>query len=178
VTGKFGIDIEGGFVSHAQMKIITEIESPGGDAFFTFGLDVELERQPGNIHNVKVPVKKETLAKGKIVFQKDATLTAEDGLNPFRKGSRQKTFDIELTAGKTYVIEMKQPANSKLDPYVRLEDKAGKVLAEDDDSGGKLDARIVYTATTSGTYRIVATSFAPNETGPFNLVVTELDGKK
>jgi hypothetical protein len=179
IIGKLGIDVDGGFVSYAQMKIISEIEAPGGDARFTYALEIDLDRQPGNVHGVKVPVKvkKDALAKGKVVLQKDEALTAKDDPNPRRKGTFQKSFDIELTAGKTYVIDMKQPAGSKLDPYLRLEDKAGKVLAEDDDGGGNLDARIIYSPTASGAYHIVTTSFAPKDTGSFQLLVTELEAK-
>jgi hypothetical protein len=179
IVGKMGVDVDGGFVSFAQLKIITEIESPSGDARFTFALEVDLDRQPGNTHGVKFPVKvnKESLAKGKVVLQKDVALTDKDEPNPRRNGAFQKSFAIELAAGKTYVIDMKQPPGSKLDPYLRLEDKAGKVLAEDDDGGGKLDARIVYSPTASGPYRVIATSFAPRETGPFQLLVTEIEAK-
>ena len=48
VTGKFGIDVEGGFVSLAQIKILTTIEAPGGDMRLSFAIDTELDRQPGN----------------------------------------------------------------------------------------------------------------------------------
>ena len=47
----------------------------------------------------------------------------------------------------------------------RPEDSRGEQLAEDDDSGGFLDARI--------TYRIIATSYEPGKTGAYTLTVYE-----
>jgi hypothetical protein len=55
VVGKFSIDLAGGFVSLAQLKITTEIEAPGGEFRLTYALDVDLERQPGNPLDIKLP---------------------------------------------------------------------------------------------------------------------------
>jgi hypothetical protein len=54
VTGKFGVDLEGGFVSLAQIKIFTEIEI-GGDMRFSYSIDVDLDRQPGNPLKIQPP---------------------------------------------------------------------------------------------------------------------------
>ena len=52
-------------------------------------------------------------------------------------------------------------------------DSTGKKLAEeDDDSGGGLNARIVFRAEQDGTYRIQATSFNAGN-GAFTLTVRE-----
>jgi hypothetical protein len=55
VAGKFAVDLAGGFVSLAKLKITTEIEAPGGDVRLTYVVDVDLERQPGNPLNIKLP---------------------------------------------------------------------------------------------------------------------------
>jgi hypothetical protein len=55
VSGKFGIDLAGGFVSFGQLKITTEIEAPGGEFRLTYALDVDLERRPGNPLNIQLP---------------------------------------------------------------------------------------------------------------------------
>jgi len=47
-----------------------------------------------------------------------------------------------------------------LDPYLRLEDAAGKELAKDDDGGEGLNARIRFDCPADGTYRIICTTFA------------------
>ena len=76
-----------------------------------------------------------------------------------------------MVAGKTYQIDMTK-ANGGLDPYLRLEDSAGKNVAQDDDSGGNLNARIMFNCTQTGEYRIVATTFVGG-TGNFTLQVSE-----
>jgi WD40 repeat protein len=80
-------------------------------------------------------------------------------------------YSIKLIANKTYVIDMIAAREARLDPFLRLHDSAGKQLAEDDDSGGGLNARIVFRALTTDTYRITATRLTG--TGRFILQVNE-----
>jgi hypothetical protein len=47
VTGKYAVDIEGGFVSLVQIRVFTEIELPGGGNL-TATLDVDADRGLGN----------------------------------------------------------------------------------------------------------------------------------
>lgn len=57
-----------------------------------------------------------------------------------------------------------------MDPYLRLLDAGGSVLAEDDDSAGSLNSRIgPYRLPANGTYTIVATSLGGSDTGAFTL---------
>lgn len=62
---------------------------------------------------------------------------------------------------------------SAFDPYVLLTGPSGKVVAEDDDSGPGLNARIpangLRTLTASGTYRIEVSSFRLRATGAYSL---------
>jgi tetratricopeptide (TPR) repeat protein len=81
-------------------------------------------------------------------------------------------YQVKLAADKRYVIDMVSPDQKALDPYLILSDATGKQLAEDDDSGGGLNARIVFRAERSGTYHIQATSFNQG-TGAFTLTVRE-----
>ncbi len=81
-------------------------------------------------------------------------------------------YRVKLAAGTTYTIDMVAPNQPALDPYLVLTDAAGKRLAEDDDSGGGLNARIVFRPEQAGTFRIVATSFN-NGTGDFTLTVRD-----
>jgi hypothetical protein len=60
------------------------------------------------------------------------------------------------------------------DPYLRLQDDAGKVLSFDDDSAGSLNARIIFTPTKAGQYRIIAMAFNPEQHGSYTLTVSEL----
>ena len=61
----------------------------------------------------------------------------------------------------------------KFDPYLRIEDANGKSLAEDDDSGGNLNARIVFQPPQTGTYRLIVTTFQARTFGNFQLTITE-----
>jgi hypothetical protein len=83
----------------------------------------------------------------------------------------QKTFEVKLEEGKTYQFDL---MSAQFDAYLFLVGPDGKVLAEDDDSGGGangLDSRIVLKIEKSGTYRLVASSFGGGETGEFTLSV-------
>jgi hypothetical protein len=57
-------------------------------------------------------------------------------------------------------------------PVAAHRPESAKARAEDDDSGGGLNARITFRAPADGIYRIRATSFN-NGRGPFTLTVRE-----
>ena len=63
-----------------------------------------------------------------------------------------KAHEVKLTAGTTYVIELR-PASMLL----KLEDAQGKLVNENDHTNQ--NSRIVFNATTSGSYRIVASPY-------------------
>jgi hypothetical protein len=83
-----------------------------------------------------------------------------------------KTYTFKMTAGKNYQIDMK---STVFDSYLRLEGPDGKQVAEDDDSGGMRNARIVYRAAKTGDFQIIATSLGES-TGKFTLIVKDLGG--
>jgi hypothetical protein len=78
-----------------------------------------------------------------------------------------------MEAGQTYQIDMKA-LDKSIDPYLCLEDPDGKVVAEDDDGGGNLDARIIHKATKSGKYRVIATGLGPG-VGRFKITIRRLE---
>jgi hypothetical protein len=83
-----------------------------------------------------------------------------------------KTFMVKLKKGKTYLIDM---VSNDFDAYLRLENGKGGPLAEDDDSGGDLNAQIIYSPDADGDFKIVATRFdAASGTGAFKLTVRNL----
>src|SRR5215831_4607100 len=61
-------------------------------------------------------------------------------------GARQLLYQVKLEEGKTYQIDMISPDQKALDPFLVLQDAAFKKLAEDDDGGEGLNARIVFRA--------------------------------
>jgi hypothetical protein len=88
------------------------------------------------------------------------------------KARRTKTYEVKLEAGITYVIDMKQASKSSLNPFLQLKDPTDKVVAQDDDSGGRVDAKITYTPTVSGTFKVIATTTTGTPLGGFQLTVT------
>jgi S1-C subfamily serine protease len=111
-------------------------------------------------------------AGGKIVFEKAERLSSADAIDRYLPGAYRKTFTLPLKAGATYTFDLK---SKQFDAFLRLEDPDGKKLAEDDDSGGNMNARIVHRARQDGEYRIIATTFEPGQVGSFTLRVREAD---
>jgi hypothetical protein len=91
----------------------------------------------------------------KVELSVTSQLSQKDPPYPGR-GGPHKVHSIKLEGGKNYQIDMMSLA---FDAFLFLEDSAGNVLTQDDDSGGGLNARIVYRPTKTATYRIVATTF-------------------
>uniref|UniRef100_UPI003AA8050B M10 family metallopeptidase C-terminal domain-containing protein n=1 Tax=Tritonibacter scottomollicae TaxID=483013 RepID=UPI003AA8050B len=81
---------------------------------------------------------------------------------------------ITLTAGETYRIDLTgaPSGNGTLsDPLLRLHSSSGTQIATNDDGGAGLESLLTYTATTSGTYYLVADAYSTN-TGTYTLSVT------
>ncbi|MCS7045778.1 MAG: PPC domain-containing protein [Gemmataceae bacterium] len=91
------------------------------------------------------------------------------------KEVRVVSYRVKAAAGKTYVIDMTSPSPKEVDPYLRLFDSNGKLLAEHDDIKESVDlnARIMFRAESAGEYRIDASSFGNLGAGPYNLQVKE-----
>lgn len=83
------------------------------------------------------------------------------------RGNFAHTFHIALQAGRTYEFNLH---SNIFDAFLILEAPNGQVVAQDDDGGAGLDARIVHTANQTGTYRLVVTTFNQGERGPYNLL--------
>lgn len=87
---------------------------------------------------------------------------------------RYKIFTVQLEKGKIYRIDHRGTGGDpQFDPYLFLEDAAGNQVDFDDDSGGGLDARMIYKAPKTGLYRVIASTFQPNQTGKFTLQFSE-----
>jgi hypothetical protein len=83
-------------------------------------------------------------------------------------GEREVKYTFEGEQGEYVTITMIQV--DSMDPYLRLEDARGTVLAQDDDSAGSLNSRIgPFRLPANGTYTIVATSLGGRDTGEFTL---------
>jgi hypothetical protein len=84
-----------------------------------------------------------------------------------------KTYTFKMVEGKTYQIDM----IAVYDTYLRLENAAGDQVAADDDSGGNLQARIIYPSPKTQDYTIICTTYSGGVTGKFNLTVRDVTKK-
>jgi thiol-disulfide isomerase/thioredoxin len=112
---------------------------------------------------------------GKSILNVQDQLTDKDGQDPTAPGCYCKIYPVKLQEGKEYQIDLK---SKDFDAFLRLEDPSGKQVAEDDDSGGGLDSRIIYKAPKSGQYKVIASTFKDKETGKFTLTIVEVGGDK
>jgi hypothetical protein len=67
---------------------------------------------------------------------------------------------VNLTAGQTYSFDYRGAPGGVSDPYLLLLSGGGSLLASDDDGGLGRSSLLTYTATTSGTYYLYATSYS------------------
>ena len=106
-----------------------------------------------------------------LILTTTGKLNDKDTLYKNRPGRFMKAQEVKLSAGVNYAIELK---SADFDAYLILEDAQGKKLAEDNDSGGNTNAKIVFRAPRDEAYRIVVLSFNGNETGNYTLTVRKI----
>jgi hypothetical protein len=93
-----------------------------------------------------------------------------------KSGSRSSgtygQYEVAFEAGHVYEIYTSNvSAVTSSDPYLYLLNTSGSVLAQNDDSGGSNNAKIVYTAPTTGTYWIRLRAYSRNTYGFCSLTV-------
>jgi len=94
-------------------------------------------------------------------------LSPDDPRDKVQAKSPHKVHTMKWKIGESYQIDL---VSRDFDAFLRLEDSAGKQLALDDDSGGMLNARIVFAVPRDDTYRIIATSL-DGKAGNYTLTV-------
>ena len=77
-------------------------------------------------------------------------------------------YRIYLAAGATVTLTMNA---TEVDAYLLVRNTLDVVLAEDDDSAGGSNARLVFTAPSAGTYVIEASTYDALDTGNYSLTV-------
>jgi hypothetical protein len=85
-------------------------------------------------------------------------------------------FRVQLVAGTSYMIDLQGQhagAGTLEDPYLRVHDANGNLLAESDDIvlGINRDSELTFQAGTTGTYYLEAGAFADNYTGTYRLSI-------
>ncbi len=82
-------------------------------------------------------------------------------------------FGANLIAGTTYVVDLAGSGSGHgtlVDPWLAVRSGNGGILAFGDSGGkGALDARVIYTPTSSGTYYLSAEEFGNDATGSYAL---------
>ena len=116
-------------------------------------------------------------------FRLETLLTPEDRMTLFEgRLSGSDPLDARRqTPAREHVFQLDQPTevvlelqSSAFDAYLVLEDEAGQVMTENDDfAEHTTDARITWNLD-AGTYRAVATSYAPGESGEYKLFIRPL----
>ncbi len=127
------------------------------------GIWIALKEKGGGMVRRSEPIKINLDAAGQ--FTSNNSLQGNDIL---KDGRRMKVFTIDMQRGRTYHIEMR---SGEIDPFLFVLDPNNNVVAQDDDNGGGLDARIIFTPLRDGVFRIEATTFDLDDTGPFILTV-------
>lgn len=81
---------------------------------------------------------------------------------------------VTLTAGTTYQITLDGAGGSPLfDPYLRLYNAFGSLVAENDDGGPGINSALNYTIATTGTYYLAAGAYNDGYSGTYNLAISE-----
>jgi predicted Zn finger-like uncharacterized protein len=93
-------------------------------------------------------------------FRQNNQLTQLDPVTP--ENLRHKLYAIRMEANRTYEIDM---ISNDFDAYLNVVDETGRIVAADDDSGGNLNARIIFTPARGGLFHIEATH-CPQELNP------------
>src|SRR5262249_33359646 len=86
-------------------------------------------------------------------------------------------FRMQLTGGTNYLVNLQGQqagAGTLEDPYLRIRDSTGALVAENDDIvlGVNRDSQLSFTATTTGTYYLEAGAFDDNYTGAYRANIT------
>lgn len=132
------------------------------------GKAVAKEKDPKERKDIKLP--KLSTPTEKEAIKKQDKIEDGDPIDPERNNA-SKVYTVELKEGAAYTIDM---VSTDFDAYLRVLDADGNELADDDDSGGNLDARVLFIPEKTATYKVVATSFNGG-TGAFDLSIKTAD---
>jgi serine protease Do len=108
-------------------------------------------------------------ADGRLTFYEASALTTSSPV--LDNGEHFLIYERALTAGVPVYVELTSAA---FDPYLVVLDPNGELVLEADDSPG-MDLNVAerFTPAATGTYVLAVTSYAPAETGAFELLVRE-----
>lgn len=82
-------------------------------------------------------------------------------------------YQLYSSYTRTVQINVTRPTGSTVDPVVYVFDSNGRnLLAFNDDSGGTLNSRLIFTLTGGQSYRVVVGSYGDNSTGQYQIGVS------
>ena len=88
------------------------------------------------------------------------------GDEQLQSGEYQDSYTFTANAGDQITVDL---TSTQFDPYLILIPPVGDQMDNDDWEGSLSHSRIETTASSSGTYEVLVTSFAPGETGRYTL---------
>jgi len=83
------------------------------------------------------------------------------------RGADVDYFKFSASAGSTYTIY----TGGSTDTYISLEDSGGRTLAQDDDSGDGLNARVRYSNSSGRTLYVKVRGYGSENTGAYTLAI-------
>ncbi len=93
--------------------------------------------------------------------------------SPKTQGRHTQVHKVKVEAGRWYLIDL---ISREFDPYLVLRDGQGKVLAQDNDSGGDVNARLLWPSNKGAEWQIQVLAFVPGTTGAYMLRLRPYDG--
>jgi hypothetical protein len=114
---------------------------------------IAIKDQKGVVRPQNVPVAININLGADGSFRQDNVLNLQDAFNP--EQMRHKLYAVRLEAGTAYQIDM---TSNQIDSYLVLVDDKNLLVAQDDDGGGDLNARLIFTPVRTGLYHIEAAS--------------------
>ena len=158
--------------SNRAELLFTATETKSHKIFVT-GIPLDVEAADGEAsYTLSV---KETEFKLGLILKRRLEVGPNDPPYPPRNNYPHKSVNVQMQAGATYTIDLLQI--DPIDTYLFIEDDKGTVLRQDDDSGGGLNARIIFAPDKSGTYKVICTTFS-GRNGEMELVINAEKGKR
>lgn len=101
----------------------------------------------------------------KVAYGQGGTIAVGDTLEGMLNNSTAE-YTFTARGGESVTFTLR---SDDFDPFLELRDGDGVTLLTDDDSGGDLNAALMYTFSAAGTYRVVVTSYSGPATGAYTL---------
>lgn len=104
-----------------------------------------------------------------------AMAVGDDFTGTLSTGADRDAIAISMIAGQTVTIRLEgdtSSGNPTADPYLWLLDASGAVVAQNDDAIGA-DSALTFQVNTTGTYYVLAGSFADSHAGDYRVSVRE-----